>query len=425
MKNNIFRENLIDGVNFISINDDRFKTMRISVNMMLPLKEETVSGNAILPFMLKNSCKKYPSFSKMNKRLAELYGAQVYPAVRKMGDVQVLSLCAVCIDDRYVFNSDCVSEKIIELLCDIIFNPDIVCNNFKEEVFDQEKRQLIETIEAEFNDKRSYARMRCEEIMCKNEPFGINCYGTTKQVEKLELEDVYEAWERVLKTARFEIIMVGNSISNKVCDSLRDAFSKVDRENIVNCKTSVIKSVKHVTEKTEILDVQQAKLVMGFRTGVSELDEDYLATRLMVSILGGTPHSKLFVNVREKLSLCYYCSASYDKNKGIMFVQSGVEQQNIEKAKNEILAQLDSIKTGDFTLEDIEATKLSLSNSFKSLSDSLSSIESWYLSQTFCDKLMSPEECVEEIYNINKEQIISAANKITLDTVYILKNKEN
>lgn len=420
MANELKTHKISEGVTFNVIKDDRFKTGRVSILMYLPLTKETASVNAILPFLLTKSCRLYPDFTSLNKKLDELYGASISADIDKTGEMQVLSMTATFLDDRYALENECISEKVTELLCNMLFDPVIVNGNFSVENVNQEKRQLKELIESELNDKKIFALNRCEELMCKDERFGINKLGTKADAEKVVSKDVYEAWKKILKSAHFELFMLGNMDETKALKVFKEAFSNVERENIVSFENKIIKKAEKEKAYNETVHASQSKLVMGFRTGVAWQDEDVNATRVAVALFGSTPHSKLFLNVREKYSLCYYCSAKYNRVKGIMWVQSGVEKENIEKAKNEILNQLEEVKKGNFTEEDIAAIKKSLSNAYKTVGDYLGSLETFYLSQAFDENVVSPEQIVEDINCVTKDQIIEAAKKITLDTVYAL-----
>lgn len=418
--NNVYKKSIAQDINFTNIKDNRFKTAKLSFNILMPLKAETVSANAILPFILRRSCKKYKNFTELNQKLANLYGASLYANVRKLGEVQVLSLSALFLDDRYALDKGGVSSEITDLLCEMIFNPNIEDGHFNDVDIAQEKRQLIENIESEYNDKRSYARTRCEELMCSDEAYGINVLGTKEQAKELTSDDIYEAWKRALSNAAIEIMLIGDADGEKVYEKFKSRFEDVKRGEIMQCSTSVIKSADTVKTYSESVDVAQAKLVMGFRTGNDKSDEQVDSTRLMCALFGETPQSKLFLNVREKLSLCYYCSSSFFKDKCVMYVQSGVDEKNIDKAKTEILKQLDSIREGDFDDDQLNSIKLSLSNALTSLSDYLTGLESWYLLQVLDKTIKSPKEKVESINSISRQQVIEAAKRVTLDTIYSL-----
>lgn len=412
------------GVTFHNIGEQRFKTGRLTAAMLLPLSAKTASANAILPYLLRRSCREYPTFRTLNEKLSSLYGASLQAQVYKLGEAQVLAVSAVGLDDRYTLENESVSGELAELLCSILFDPAFEDDQFRQEDIDQEKRQLMEQIDSEFNDKRIYAQTRCEELMCQGEAFGVSRFGTKEQVEALTGGEIYSAWRRALSSARIELMMVGGSDPQKAVEGFQKAFSQVARKEILPCGTQVISKADRIKEFHDVMDVAQSKLVMGFRSGVAVPDDGVMAMRLMSALFGGTPHSKLFLNVREKLSLCYYCSSSYDRHKGILMVQSGVEQKNIEKAREEILRQLQAVKDGDFSGEDLDAAKMSVANSFRTMSDYLGGLEFWYLGQAFEKNVLTPEQNAETVSKITKEQVIQAAQTVSLDTVYQLTGKE-
>ena len=411
---------ICDGVNFRSIRDTKFKTMRISAHLIVPMSRQTAAENALLPFLLSRASREYPDFTKLGQRLAVLYGASLNADVQKLGDLQVLSLSASGIADRYALEGEAISGELAKLLCSILFDPPLVDGLFPEDGFEQEKRQTMELIDSEYSDKRTYARQRCEAIMCADEPYGVNRYGGKEDIARVERPALTAAWKRLLDTAKIELMVLGDCDPAPVYEGFRAAFETLGSRKTADCTTKVVRSAEKVNTVTEKMDVAQGKLVMGFRTGTATPDEEVPATRLMAALFGGTPNSKLFLNVREKLSLCYYCSASYNSMKGIMLVQSGVEVKNMERAKEEILRQLDEVKQGNFDESEVEAAKMSLCNSYRTLSDSLGGLENWYLSQTFASHSQQPEEAAAQINAVTRQEIIDAANRVTLDTVYCL-----
>lgn len=416
----IEQRSVCDGVNFRIVKDTRFKTVRMSVNFMLPLQKSKAAGNAILPFLLSRASREYPDFTRLGERLEELYGAQIDADVQKLGDVQMLSIYASGIADRYALNGESVSVELSKLLCSILFDPPFENGLFPQDGFEQERRQTIELIESEYNDKRSYAKLRCEEIMCANEPYGLNRYGSKEDIQNLKREELTDAWKYLIQNAKVEIMVLGDCNPEPAFEGFRQAFEKNRSNQVVDCHTENIKKAEKVNDITEKMDVAQSKLVLGFRTPVSVPDKKTSVFKLMTALFGGTPNSKLFLNVREKLSLCYYCSAQYNSMKGILMVQSGVETKNVERAKQEILVQLDEVRKGNFDDGELNAAKLALCNSYRTVGDSLGAMEAWYLSQTFTAETMKPEEAAAEIEKISREEIIEAANGVTLDTVYRL-----
>ena len=258
--------------------------------------------------------------------------------------------------------------------------------------------------------------------MCANEVFGIKRYGTAEKIKEATPQSLYAAWQALLRTAVFEIMYIGDSAPDKATEVFRSAFAHIDRAP-VSTQTEVIRAAgepKHITEE---LNVAQAKLVMGLRAGTALPDKEIYATMLMCAILGGTANSKLFCNVREKQSLCYYCGARYDKMKGIVFIDSGVEGENVEKLEAGVLREIEDMKNGVITDFEIEATKMAMINAYHTSNDTVSGIESWYAAQLFDGSFKTIEEMAAAINGVTREEIVAAANRLTLDTVYVLKNR--
>ncbi len=416
------KSSICNGVDLIYIDSDKFKTEKISITFFLPLDEKTASYNFVLSSMLKRQCQKYPGFLELDKELAKLYGAKLSSYVFKLGEAHALTISITGIKDRFAVSNEEMSKKISNLLCELVFRPYLDEEGyFSKDALLEQKRELLEKMEAEYNDKRYFAKLRCEELMCKGEPFCVNKYGSADIIKKIKPKDLYIAWQRCLKNARVEIVQIGDSNFLSTKDIFERAFENVDRKYIESPVTKIVEA-NGIHEYNDTMEVTQCKLVMGFRVDFKEGKS--LENRLMTAIFGGTPSSKLFLNVREKLSLCYYCSATYDKNKSIILVQSGVESENIEQAKAEILNQLREMKAGKISQEEIESAQKSLINLYKTSSDSLSSIENFYISQSFDDDILTVEEVCDKLRKITKQEIIDAANCVTLDTIYILRGED-
>lgn len=418
----IKRNKITDGVFFNSIKDSRFKTMKISANIIVPLSEKTASSNAVLCGVLSRSCKAYPDFTLLSKKLCSLYGANLNSTVRKSGDRQILSLSVTGLDDRYAFAGESVAKELSILLCNVIFEPNLNNNSFIDSEVEQERRQLLDLVDSEYNDKRIYANGQLVKNMCAGEVFGLKRYGTVEKIKEVTSASLYATWQNILKTAVFEIMYIGDSAPDKAVEVFTEAFSKINRvpTSLTNKIVRKADKVKHITEEMEL---SQSKLVMGFRTDCAVPESDVNTTRLMCAILGGTANSKLFCNVREKQSLCYYCASRYDMQKGILTVDSGVEGENIERAEQGILKEVADMQQGEITDFEIDAAKMAVVNSFNSSNDTVSGIEGWYSSQLLNDEFKSIEELSSEINAITKEEIVKASQKLTLDTVYVLKNK--
>ena len=412
------KKTICDGVSFGNIKDDRFKRGRINATLIVPLDKKTAAANALLSCVLTRSCKKYPDFTSLNRKLDELYGAALYPSVSKYGDFQTVTLSVSGLDDRYALDGKSISSEITELLCSILFEPNITNGHFLEEDFQQEKRQLIENIDAEFNDKRSYAIRRCIEIMCRDELFSISRFGSREDVAALTQENIYKAWKSLLDNARAELCMLGSTPYEKALEGFKKYFDGKPRK--MTGSTKIISDVGEVKRIVETEEIVQSKLVMGFRSAYPKTVRERIANTLMSMILGGTPTSKLFQNVREKQSLCYYCSSNVNNNKGIMLIDSGVETDNIEKTESAVMEQITALVHGNVTDEELLSAKKALKNLYISTMDSLSAMHAWYMGSVLSSLVASPLEEAEIVDDITKEEVVELANRIKLDTVFSL-----
>ncbi len=418
--NSLDRRQIAQGVNFSAISDNRFKTMKISATVLVPLSKDTASVYALLTQVMTRSCKEYPDFTALSRKLSSLYGASLSGGVRKLGESLALTFSVSGLDDRYALTQESISEELSRILCSVIFNPLLDGEAFNSEEVEQERRQLVELAEGEINDKRTYANNRLLELMCEDEPYGIRRYGSAEAIKKVTAQELYTAWQTMLKSAHFEIFFIGESSADTARAVFTENFASMKRD-LFTLSTNIVRSAETVREFEDKMEVAQAKLLLGFRTGCGGTDDGVTAMRLMCAILGGSAHSKFFINVREKQSLCYYCVSRYQRVKGIMTVESGVEFDNIEKTKNAVMAELEAIRRGDVTEDEINFAKLSIANDFVSICDTVSGIGEWYVSQLADGKLLSVEEAIAEFNAVTKEQIVEAANKLTLDTVYVLR----
>lgn len=412
------QKSICEGVNFSHITDDRFKIGRLSATLLVPLNRQTAAANALLSCVLTRSCKKYPDFTALCRKLDSLYGAALYPSIRQIGDYQALTIAVSGIDDKYALDGEAVSMELAQLLSSIIFEPNITDGHFTDEDVEQERRQLIENIDAEYNDKRYYATKRCIETMCREELYSIGRFGSRQEVEALTHPDIYSAWERLLSDSRVELTMLGSTEPDKAYEGFAGYFGDKPRK-IQKIEHQDIRptEVKRIAETEEL---SQSKLVMGFRCSYEKDDKGGLENSLMSAILGGTPTSKLFLNVREKQSLCYYCVSRVDSNKGVMLIDSGVETENIEKTENAILEQLDSLKRGNISDSELLDAKLAVKNSLMSSLDSLAALQSFYIGGILRENQLSPLKAAELVDGISKERVIELAQKVELDTVFSL-----
>lgn len=421
MNNIINRRKIADGVYFSSITDKRYKKNLISVAFSTQLSEETATENVIIPLLLTKCNSKLPSYKAFNNKMSRLYASGIGGTTGRQYDLQTISFGAYYLDDVYALAGEKMTEIMTDILIDCLTSPVTENGVFTAKFVELEKKTAIDNIETAINDKRSYAIERAMKTICKGEPASVCSYGTVEKAKLITPESAYKAYRRMLETMPCEIICTGCSDFDGVAEKFAAAFEKAGRHDIENT-TIALSPVKTQTEEvTERLTVNQSKLVLGFK---SHSDDD-AALVLLQKIFGGTTSSKLFQNVREKMSLCYYCSAARNDLKGIMLVNSGVENENIEKTKEAVIDQLEEIKNGNFTDEDINFAEMAIKNDFKSVADSAGNVSNWYFDCIRKNDIVTPEEKLERYLGVSKERIIAAAKSMVLDSVYVLTGNEN
>jgi Predicted Zn-dependent peptidases len=424
MENALRRAKIGQGVHFSSISDPKFKHNRISVNFILPLARDEVADNAVVPFLLRKGCKSLPDFTSLNARLAELYGAVLDANVSKYNGYQILEVGIDCLDNRYALAGEDLVGECADLLAEVIFDPKLTADGlFDAADVELEKQYILDTIAAEINDKRSYALAQCIAAMCEGEAVAVRSYGYPETAQAITPQSATGALRRMMDTARVEILFTGSGDAQRAKGVFAGRFGGLLRQPVDTTLIQLRDKAAQTKDATEQLDLNQAKLVMGLRCAGIEEKADADAYRLFSAMLGGTPFSKCFLNVREKLGLCYYCAARFDPSNRLMLIDSGVEFENIQKARSEILRQLEAMQRGDFTDEEVHNTKLLMKNSILTATDRLASIESWYLTQILRGRDVSPRQDMQDIDLVSREAIMKAANGVTLDTVYLLTGK--
>lgn len=421
MNNIINRRKIADGVYFSSITDKRYKKNLISVAFSTQLSEDIATENVIVPVLLTKCNSKLPTYKAFNNKMSRLYASGIGGTAGRQYDLQTISFGAYYLDDIYALSGEKMTGIMTDILIDCLTSPVTENGVFSEKFVELEKKTVIDNIETAINDKRSYAIERAMKTICKGEPASVCSYGTVEKAKLITPDSAYKAYRRMLETMPCEIICTGCSDFEGVAEKFAAAFEKAGRHDIENT-TIALSPVKTQTEEvTERLTVNQSKLVLGFK---SHSDDD-AALVLLQKIFGGTTSSKLFRNVREKMSLCYYCSAARNDLKGIMLVNSGVENENIEKTKEAVIDQLEEIKNGNFTNEDINFAEMAIKNDFKSVADSAGNVSNWYFDCIRKNDIVTPEEKLGRYIGVSKERIIAAAKSMVLDSVYVLTGNEN
>lgn len=398
----------------LTLSAESYRTERISGILAIPLRSSTAAEYAILPPLLTRSCRQYPDISSFNKRLGYLYGATVQGDSVRVGQWQVLLFSINYLRNVYTIGQEDIRNDCMEMLMDMIFDP-----NLQESAFEQEKRCLLERLQSEINNKRLYARQQCESLLCPDQPYAVNPNGTPETVKALTLSAVTEAWKRLLSTARIHWLYQGDGDTDRLAETIERRFLELPARQAVRMDTDTTFIFKE-TNRTDVMPVNQAKLVLGFRIAVAEPDTNVTAARLMNTLWGGSPTSLLFRHVREEKGLCYYCMSTYDRMQGVLLVDSGINAADAERTKEEILHQLDAIRQGQFSDEDLEAARRSLIQRFSSVEETTSDREMYYLSQTIHEQYVSPEELANALLTVSREDVCTVARLVHFDTTYLL-----
>lgn len=410
---------LASGVTFTALPDTRFKTTRLTVGMFLPLSEETAAAYALLPVLLTRATANTPDMIAMHRRLARLYGAAVTAGVQRLGDCQLLTMTVQCIDNRFALDGENVAKAATDLLLEMLLCPHISQDGlFDAEDFSQEKRCLLERIAAQINDKRAYARAKAEELLAPDSVYGVCAVGTEETAQALTRESITAAWKTLLKTAHFHWFYASSDDGDEVKDAIQRAFATLDRDLAI-CTTKAATSRLPIRRGEEKMQVAQAKLTLGFCVDTAQSHtRTVMAARLMTALFGGSPNSLLFRNVREKQSLCYYCRAGIDRIKGAVMVDCGVDADNVQVAENAILEQLQVIKDGAFSAEDLETARLYLKNTFLDKENMQGSMVYWLLGQSNTSEQMTPAQAVDLLDTITANEVVAVAKTVQLQSAF-------
>ncbi|MDE6019960.1 MAG: insulinase family protein [Ruminococcus sp.] len=424
------RSTLSESIGFNVIIDPKFKTNSVIIRFITPLSKQKSAGYALAASLLTTSCSKYPTQALFNRKMNKLYGGSASVDVSKFGDYQIITASFSALCNRYALDNEDVLGELIEIIENCLFEPNIEKGRFSENEYTIKVKDLLDTIEAEINNKRSYAIRQCSRIAYKNEPASLSSYGTQEEVLKLTPQSTYEAYKELLCSAALEIFLVSPQSEPSVADKFSEMFLRIDRSKALKLPNFITPSpLKSEAECfTETLPVAQCKMVLTFKPDGSYDHSSHGAyvMFLMNIIFGATPFSLLFANVREKLSLCYYCSSSYSESKQSLIVDCGVLKANIETAKEEILKQLENIASGAFSDELLENARMSAYNSIKSLGYTPSSYIHWYFKNIVLCEDRTVESMLKQYESITREEIMSAAASLKLDTIYIMEaEKEN
>jgi len=424
----VTKTKLFPGVCLTAVQTNKFKSSVLSVSLFTPLKKETASVNALVPSVLRRGTEEHPDMNCISAALDDLYGGSIEPLVRKKGETQCLSFVGSFLDDAYTLNGEAILEPAAALLGELLLKPYTVNGGFDSSYFDGEKANLIDRIRSQINDKRQYSMQKLTANMCEDEAYGVSRLGDEESAAAITGESLWAAYRNLLSNAQVELYYCGSAPVKRVKAALKEAFAGLPvNKKRAELTCQVLEEPRDEDPRLveEAMDVAQGKLAMGFRTaGINACSENYPALMVFNAVYGGTTTSKLFMNVREKLSLCYFASSSLEKLKGVMMVSSGIEFDKYEQARDEILAQLEACRRGEVEQWELVGAVRSIVSALQTTLDSQGRLEDYWLGQAVAGLTEGPEELAARVEQVALEEVVEIANRVKLDTIYFLKGKE-
>ena len=416
------------GIKTHMIQTNKFKTNLFAIFLSVPLNRESVTQNALVPAVLRRGTANLKTQEEISIELENMYGATLDCGVEKTGDNQTLKFYLETLNDTFLPEQENLSRKAIELLLDVVFNPLTENGNLKKEYVDSEKKTIKRLIEGKIDNKDMYAYNRCIEEMYKNKPYGLYKYGYIEDLDKIDEKNLYEAYKRLLDESKIDIFVSGNYENDDIIDVINENINiknlkPREDKHIINTEEKERKEKVEVQTIQEPKDVTQGKLVIGLDIDFYEPDSKY-AMCLYNVILGESATSKMFQNVREKAGLAYSARSTYVRQKNNIFIRAGIEIANYEKALNIIKEQLEDMKNGKFTDEDIENAKKYMVAGIKTVQDEQDSEITYYMGQELSGRLIYFEDYINKINAVTREQIDQIAKNININTIYFLKNNE-
>ena len=402
----------------------KFKTVHFVVKFKTILQPETVTGRALFPYVLRQGTKNYPSEQALQRKLDELYGATLSLDIAKKGDHHVFSVRVAVANEKFIPDESSLVDEALQLLHEVIFKPLTDENAFKTSIFEREKQTLEKRIESIVDNKIQYANLRLIDEMFADENYRLRVHGYVDDLKRMTAEQLYEQYTHMLHHDQIDLYVLGDFNPADMKERVTTTFS-FETNGYQSLPTDMNKNhrITEVKNIVETEDIQQAKLHIGYRTYCTFSDELYPAMQVFNGLFGGFPISKLFMNVREKHSLAYYASSQLDSHKGVLFVFSGIDHKNNAKTREIINEQMAAMKNGDFSKDDIAETKKMLTNQILETLDHPQGIIELLYQQVIANYERSPEQLIQHIQSVTKEQIVDIAKQVTQDTIYLLTEK--
>ena len=415
------RMELLPGVTLTAVQTEKFKTGCFSINFFRPLRREEAAMNALIPSVLLRGSEGCPDLRAIAARLDELYGASAGTLIRKKGEVQMTGFYADFIEDALA--GEPVFAPMMDFLGELLLRPRLENGAFLAEYVESEKRNLANAIASCVNDKRTYATGQLVKTMCAGEAYAVPRLGRAQDVAAITPEELTRHWREVLSGSQTEIFYAGRRAPEEVAAAFRSVFAGQEPTHIAPVATVPHPAPVQVREITERMDVTQGKLAIGLHTGILGTDADYPALMLLNAVFGSGMTSKLFVNVREKLSLCYYASSAVEKYKGLMLVSSGVEFDRYETAKDAILGELEACRRGEISEAELESARRGILSALRAALDVPARLDDYYIGNAIAGG-DSVEALIEKITRLSKDDLVRAAQRIRTDTVFFLEGVE-
>lgn len=411
---------LSPGISLHCCRDTRFKQGCLSFQIIRPMNREENAMNALLPSILLRGTKQHPDLRSITQQLDELYGAAVSTIVRRVGDYQTTGLYCSFMDDRFALPGDRVLEPFLAFLTELLLDSPVENGGFLSAFVESEKKNLIATIESELNDKRSYAIGRLLRTMCREDSFGLPRLGEAAQVAAIDPVQLYDHYHRILRESRIQLFYVGSAEIQTVAALLQPLLARLDR-NYIPLAPQTAFHVCDGADSVETMEVSQGKLCMGFHSPITNRMADFPAMQVLNTIFGSGMTSKLFMNIREKMSLCYSIGSSYYGTKGIVIVSAGIDFDKETVTREEVLRQLSACRNGEISDEELTAARQAILSSLRGIHDSPSGIEGYYATAALSGMGLTPAEYMAAVEAVTKAQVVAAANSLQLHSTYFLK----
>lgn len=417
------------GIQAHVIETNKFKTNLFAMFLTVPLNRENITQNALIPAVLRRGTETLKSQEEISIELENMYGATLDCGVEKTGDNQVLKFYLETLNDNFLPNKENLSKKAIELLLDVIFNPLTENNHFKKEYVDSEKKTIKRLIDGRIDNKDMYAYTRCIEEMYKNEPYGLYKYGYIEDLENINEENLYTDYQNLLSIAKIDFFASGELQTDSVISIIEgnqniQKLQEREDTHIVNTEDTEKKKEVQIQTIQDVKDVTQGKLVIGLDIDYYKKDSRY-AMCIYNVILGESATSKMFQNVREKAGLAYSARSTYVRQKNNIFIRAGIEIKNYSKALEIIKEQLEDMKNGKFSDEEIDNAKKYMTSGIKTVQDEQDSEITYYMGQELSKTLLTFEEYMDKINSVAREEILEIAKNIHINTIYFLMNENN